>query len=233
MRAVKADSCHRHRGKPLRSPTYAQQSSGSRIRRKTMRLIAAVAIAATSFALAVPAVTAADLSADVRNLQRSVETLQKQLDSEKSRGAGIGAFERRLADLEREKAAFGKSPIPVDAKISQIETRLNALDNRIRALEQAAGPVGGGATLATLGSRLDALEAKIQITGSTVRINAGTIDLAASAKVKASGGAMELGFGSMTASMGVATFTGVVKADTINTNSVISKTYTPGAGNVW
>ena len=89
------------------------------------------------------------------------------------------------------------------------------------------------AALSALNSRLDALEAKIQITGSTVRINAGTIDLAASSKVKASGSTMEMNFGSMTATTGLATFTGVVKSDTLNTNAVISKSYTPGAGNVW
>jgi hypothetical protein len=32
---------------------------------------------------------------------------------------------------------------------------------------------------------------------------------------------------------GMSTFSGVVKCDTLISNTVISSTYTPGAGNIW
>ena len=37
----------------------------------------------------------------------------------------------------------------------------------------------------------------------------------------------------VTVEAGISTFSGVVKADTVTTNSVVSASYTPGAGNVW
>lgn len=37
----------------------------------------------------------------------------------------------------------------------------------------------------------------------------------------------------VTVDAGISTFSGVVKADTVITNSVVSASYTPGAGNVW
>ena len=32
---------------------------------------------------------------------------------------------------------------------------------------------------------------------------------------------------------GMSTFSGVVKADTVICNSIVSASYTPGAGNIW
>jgi hypothetical protein len=34
-------------------------------------------------------------------------------------------------------------------------------------------------------------------------------------------------------SAGMSTFSGVVQADTVITNTIIAATYTPGAGNIW
>ena len=39
--------------------------------------------------------------------------------------------------------------------------------------------------------------------------------------------------GMVTVNAGMSTFSGVVQADTAITNSVISASYTPGAGNIW
>jgi hypothetical protein len=37
----------------------------------------------------------------------------------------------------------------------------------------------------------------------------------------------------VTVDAGMSKFSGVVKADTVISNSVISASYTPGAGNIW
>ena len=37
----------------------------------------------------------------------------------------------------------------------------------------------------------------------------------------------------LTVNAGMSRFNGVVQADTVITNSVISASYTPGAGNIW
>ena len=43
----------------------------------------------------------------------------------------------------------------------------------------------------------------------------------------------ELSAATVTVNAGMSTFSGVVKADTAITNSVVSASYTPGAGNIW
>jgi hypothetical protein len=37
----------------------------------------------------------------------------------------------------------------------------------------------------------------------------------------------------MTVDAGMSKFSGVVKSDVVITNSVVSTSYTPGAGNIW
>jgi hypothetical protein len=44
---------------------------------------------------------------------------------------------------------------------------------------------------------------------------------------------VEVSAGMVTVNAGMSKFSGVVQADTVITNSVISASYTPGAGNIW
>jgi hypothetical protein len=59
------------------------------------------------------------------------------------------------------------------------------------------------------------------------------VTVTASAKVKISASTMEISAGMLTVNAGMSKFSGVVKADTVITNSVVSASYTPGAGNIW
>ncbi len=43
----------------------------------------------------------------------------------------------------------------------------------------------------------------------------------------------EISAGMLTVNAGMSKFSGVVQADTVITNSVVSSSYTPGAGNIW
>jgi hypothetical protein len=45
--------------------------------------------------------------------------------------------------------------------------------------------------------------------------------------------AVEISASMVTINAGISKFTGMVQADTIICNSVISASYTPGAGNLW
>ena len=92
---------------------------------------------------------------------------------------------------------------------TDVSVRVQKLENQVRALQ---------ATINVLQSRLNKMESAIQvnsgnviINGTTVKIVSGTVDVRAA----------------------MSKFSGVVKADIVNTNSVISKAYTPGAGNIW
>jgi hypothetical protein len=69
--------------------------------------------------------------------------------------------------------------------------------------------------------------------GNTVKLEAAGITLTASAKVTIQASMIAMSAGMVTVDAGMSKFSGVVQADTVITNSVISASYTPGAGNIW
>lgn len=69
--------------------------------------------------------------------------------------------------------------------------------------------------------------------GNSVTMEGAGVTVRASAKVTVEASAVEVSAGSVTVNAGMSTFNGVVKADTVITNSVVSASYTPGAGNIW
>lgn len=69
--------------------------------------------------------------------------------------------------------------------------------------------------------------------GNTVTLESSGITVSASAKVTVQASTVEVSAGSVTVNAGISRFSGVVQADTLITNSVVSASYTPGAGNIW
>ena len=69
--------------------------------------------------------------------------------------------------------------------------------------------------------------------GNSVKLEPSGITVNASAKVTINGSVVEISAGAVTVNAGMSRFSGVVQADTVITNSVISASYTPGAGNIW
>lgn len=69
--------------------------------------------------------------------------------------------------------------------------------------------------------------------GNSVRLEASGITVTAAAKVTVNASTVEVSAGTVTVNAGLSRFSGVVQADTVITNSVVSATYTPGAGNIW
>lgn len=69
--------------------------------------------------------------------------------------------------------------------------------------------------------------------GNSVKLESSGITVNASAKVTINGSVVEISAGSVTVNAGMSRFSGVVQADTVITNSVVSASYTPGAGNIW
>lgn len=69
--------------------------------------------------------------------------------------------------------------------------------------------------------------------GNSVEMKAGGITVTASAKVDVSASVLEISAGAVTVNAGLSKFSGVVQADTVISNSVVSASYTPGAGNIW
>lgn len=94
-------------------------------------------------------------------------------------------------------------------------------------------------TLSTPGGRTVTLDdAGMRITvddgnGNTLEMASAGITVTASAKVTVNASTVKVSAGMVTVDAGMSKFSGVVKCDTLITNSVVSSSYTPGAGNVW
>ena len=69
--------------------------------------------------------------------------------------------------------------------------------------------------------------------GNSVKLQTSGITVNASAKVTLNATVVEISASAVTVNSAFSRFSGVVQADTVITNSVISASYTPGAGNIW
>jgi len=69
--------------------------------------------------------------------------------------------------------------------------------------------------------------------GNSVKLETNGITVNASAKVSISASVVDVSASAVNVSAGISKFSGVVQADTVITNSLISASYTPGAGNIW
>ena len=69
--------------------------------------------------------------------------------------------------------------------------------------------------------------------GNSIKLDSGGITVSATAKVTVSASQVNVSAGMVCVDAGMSKFGGVVKADTVITNAVVSSTYTPGAGNIW
>ncbi|HSL02727.1 MAG TPA: phage baseplate assembly protein V [Nitrospiraceae bacterium] len=69
--------------------------------------------------------------------------------------------------------------------------------------------------------------------GNSVKLEAAGIMVNASAKVTLNASMVEISSGMVTVNSGMSRFSGVVQCDTLISNSVISASYTPGAGNIF
>ena len=69
--------------------------------------------------------------------------------------------------------------------------------------------------------------------GNSVNFETGGVTVNASAKVTINASQVEISAGMLTVDAGMSKFSGVVQCDTLVANSVVSASYTPGAGNIW
>ena len=69
--------------------------------------------------------------------------------------------------------------------------------------------------------------------GNSVKLDTAGITVTASAKVTINASQVAISAGMVTVDAGMSKFSGVVQADTVISNSVVSASYTPGAGNIW
>jgi uncharacterized protein involved in type VI secretion and phage assembly len=71
------------------------------------------------------------------------------------------------------------------------------------------------------------------VNGNSVMLSASGMTVNASAAVTVNASRVEVSAGLLTVNAGMSRFSGVVQCDTMISNSVISASYSPGAGNIW
>jgi uncharacterized protein involved in type VI secretion and phage assembly len=69
--------------------------------------------------------------------------------------------------------------------------------------------------------------------GNSIKLETSGVTITASAKVTVNASMVQVSAGTVTVDAGMSKFSGVVQADTVICNSIISASYTPGAGNIW
>ena len=89
----------------------------------------------------------------------------------------------------------------------------------------------GGQTI-TLKDGPGAIEI-VDSNGNSIKLQTSGISIQAAAKVSVQAPQVQVSAGMVTVDAGMSKFSGVVQCDTLISNSVISASYTPGAGNIW
>lgn len=74
---------------------------------------------------------------------------------------------------------------------------------------------------------------RIECAGNTVTLDTQGVSVEAAVKVKVQATQVEVSAAMVKVDAAMSQFSGVVRCDTLITNSVVSTAYTPGAGNVW
>ena len=69
--------------------------------------------------------------------------------------------------------------------------------------------------------------------GNSIKLESSGITITASAKVNVQASQVSISAGMVQVDAGMSKFSGVVQCDTLISNSVVSSSYTPGAGNIW
>jgi uncharacterized protein involved in type VI secretion and phage assembly len=89
----------------------------------------------------------------------------------------------------------------------------------------------GGQTL-TLKDGPGAVEIE-DAAGNSIKLESSGVTITAAAKLTLEAGTISMSAGLVQVDAGMSKFSGVVKSDTNITNSTVSASYTPGAGNIW
>lgn len=68
---------------------------------------------------------------------------------------------------------------------------------------------------------------------SSIQLNQAGVTVNAAASFSVASSTATISAGMLTVDSGMSRFSGVVRADTVITNTIVASTYTPGAGNLW
>lgn len=69
--------------------------------------------------------------------------------------------------------------------------------------------------------------------GNTISLASDGVSITSSGNLTVQASQVDVSAGMVSVNAGMSKFSGVIQADTVITNSVVSSSYTPGAGNIW
>jgi uncharacterized protein involved in type VI secretion and phage assembly len=121
----------------------------------------------------------------------------------------------------------GRNPLKVLRSRNGVKVTLDDSDGQ----EQLVLETPGGQKL-TLKDGPGSVEI-VDSNGNSVKLETSGITLTAAAKLTINASQVEISAGMVSVNAGMSRFSGVVQADTVISNSVVSASYTPGAGNIW
>lgn len=137
----------------------------------------------------------------------------------------------------------GNAVGPVDP--AKLQSRLASALNRITVLEQQVSQLLAALVLTQSGDVEIRAAGTLKLTGGAggvqIKDSVGNgltmgsfgIDLQGTTKINMSASTVKFTCGTLTVDSAMSRFSGVVKSDTVITNTVVASTYTPGAGNIW
>jgi len=132
---------------------------------------------------------------------------------------------RKAQPPSKADSRFEKTPMPLEWQVEQLRTMVQQLASRVGQLEAQLQP--GQNPVNALYERLSRLESVIQVNPAGVTLSSnGPLTLSAGAALNVNSSTIHL-------NAGVTRASGVLRSEKLITETVVSSTYTPGAGNVW
>ncbi|MGD9850869.1 MAG: hypothetical protein AB7T38_06365 [Nitrospirales bacterium] len=115
-----------------------------------------------------------------------------------------------------------------DQKFSVLLGKLDAVERRIATLQDQVQ------ANSTLGQEVTQLRNTVQQLGQVITVSsAGHVTIQTAQNLNLVASTLEISASNVKVQAALSGFHGVLKADTMITNTVVSSAYTPGAGNIW
>ena len=142
-------------------------------------------------------------------------------------------FARQSSAATYTMATTAIPQVPVDVQVSELRQRVDQLTSELAALRsqmdsECVRQHWNGEVHFPASSQV-----KISVEGNTLTLDAVGLRISSPAKLTLEGSVVDISAGIVNGNAGMAKFSGVVQCDTLTANSVVGKSYTPGAGNVW
>jgi len=139
-----------------------------------------------------------------------------------------------LIDELQSKITLMDRAVSPGGDLEEMGMKLSELEARVQALEESISVTDGELKFTAKKISLIAQEElRLEGANSTIRMIPGSFTMTSAGSLKIVAAITNLDSGLFAFSGPQATFSGIVKCETLITTTVIATNYTPGAGNVW